>query len=225
MGCIGAGIDLFYTAGFGAAFGILEILDNQRSFLHSVAKASSEMSLKQWITKLLSSNASDETVKCYDIDAKKVVSISKNEIGPGFVQARIEGQDGLVWVNASKLEPAPIKHASFDQEARSYIQQIQGVFSEHYRLSVEEWEDGFRRDSTPEREIAIWLYSSEVYEKFSGNLESGEERAELYRCIVACMNTHREAIWDVLEIEVLNREFVEKVIARFFEGNKSSVSP
>lgn len=181
------------------------------------------MSLKQWITKLLSSKASDETVECYDFETKKVVSISKNEIGSGFVQARIEGQDELVWVNASKLEPATIKHASFDQEARSYIQQLQRIFSEHYRLSVEEWEDGFRRDSNPEREIAIWLYSSEVYEMYSANLESAEARAELFRCILACMNTQRDAIWDVLEIEVLDRGFAEKVIARFFEGNRSSV--
>jgi hypothetical protein len=49
-----------------------------------------------------------------------------------------------------------------------HVRQIQAAFAEHRQLTFEEWEEGFRRDANPEREIAIWSHAADVYITFAG---------------------------------------------------------
>ena len=108
------------------------------------------------------------------------------------------------------------KHPEFDEGIRQYIRQIQAAFAEHRPLSFEEWEEGFRRDTNPEREIAIWSHAADVYTAFVAHEPVAERRRDVYRCIVTCMTTGPDAVWKVLRPEVLSRAEAEQVVKRFF---------
>ncbi len=102
-------------------------------------------------------------VRFYDVDNQRVVLIPASELVPGVVQAQVQGIDGLLWIDPSKLQQGEIKHPPFPDEIRDYIRNIQYAFKEHRDLTFEEWEDGFRRDGNPANEIALWSHAAEVY--------------------------------------------------------------
>jgi hypothetical protein len=157
-----------------------------------------------------------ETVRFYDLDTCTVVTIPASELVPGAVRAQVQGIDGIVWLNADKLNQGSIKHLPFEEVVRDYIRKIQVAFTEHRSLSFEEWEDGFRCDTNPGPEIALWSHAADVYTAFANVEPFYERRKEVFRSIVTCMNASPDTIWRVFKVEVLSRSEAESVIARFY---------
>ena len=157
-----------------------------------------------------------ETVRFYDVDSGKVVTIPASELAPGAVRARVHGIEGIVWLLPDKLQQGELKHPPFDEDIRAYIRQIQATFAEHRPLSFEEWEDGFRRDADPAQEIALWSHAADVYKAFASDESSAERRQALYRCIVTCMIASPDTIWQVFRPGVLSRSEAEQVVNRFY---------
>jgi hypothetical protein len=153
-----------------------------------------------------------------DVPSGRVVRIPASELRPGVIQARVQGIDELVWVLPDQLKEGEVKHPPFGEDVRDHIRQIQAAFAEHRALSFEEWEDGFRRDARPEREIAIWSHAADVYQVFATQEPSPERRKDIYRVIVACLTTSPEAVWHVLRPAVLSKAEAEKVVKRFYGG-------
>jgi hypothetical protein len=151
-----------------------------------------------------------------DVEAKRVVRIPASELRPGAIQVRLRGSDEVVWALPDQLHRGEIKHAEFNEDIRDYIRQIESAFAEHRPLSLEEWEDGFRRDANPEREIALWSHAADVYTAFAAVEPSIDRRRDIYRCIVACLTTGPDAVWRVLRPEVLSHAEAEQIINRFF---------
>jgi len=165
----------------------------------------------------------EETVRFYDVESGKVITIPAAELAPGAVRAQVEGIEGIVWLLPEKLQQSEIQHPPFDGEVREYIRQIQETFAEHRLLSFEEWEDGFRRDADPAPEIAIWLHASDVYTQFAGDESDAARRRDIYRCLIACMTASRDTIWRVYMPEVLSRPEAEQVVNRFYpEGSNKA---
>src|SRR5262245_41215003 len=122
------------------------------------------MGLRDWLKRRFGGGPrTAEMVRFYDVESRRVVDIPASVLRPGAVQAQVQGIDGLVWLLPDQLKQGEIKHPEFDEGIRDYIRQIQGAFAEHRPLSFEEWEDGFRRDADPEREIALWSHAADVY--------------------------------------------------------------
>ncbi len=157
-----------------------------------------------------------EMVRFLDFESGRVVQIPASELRPGTIQASVQGIEGLVWVIPDQLKPGTIKHPPFEEDVRAYIRQIQEAFAEHRPLSFEEWEDGFRRDANPEREIALWSHAADIYTASVGSEPSAERRRDVYRCIVACLTAGPDGVWHVLKPGVLNRSEAEQVVNRFF---------
>jgi hypothetical protein len=151
-----------------------------------------------------------------DVEAGRVVRIPASELRPGTVQVRLQGSNEVVWALPEQLRQGEIKHPEFDEGVRDYIRQIQSAFAEQRPLSFEEWEDGFRRDTTPEREIAIWSHAADIYTTFTADEPTADRRRDVYPCIVTCMTTGPDAVWQVLRPEVLSRAEAEQVVNRFF---------
>ena len=120
---------------------------------------------------------------------------SITELRPGTIQAKVHGIDGVVWVLPDQLQvqQGEFQHPPFEEDVRAYIRQIKETFAEHRSLSFEEWEDGFRRDANPAREIAIWSHAADIYTAFTESEPSAERRKDVYRCIVACLTTGPDA--------------------------------
>jgi hypothetical protein len=175
------------------------------------------MGLSDWLKRLFGGGGSStEMVPFFDVKSGRVVHIPALELRPGVVQARVQGIEGLVWVLPDQLKQGEIKHPPFDEGIRAYIRQIQEAFTEHRSLSFDEWEDGFRRDANPEREIAIWSHAADIYVAVAGSEPSAERRKDVYRCIVACLTTTPESVWHVLKPAVLSRAEAEQVVRRFY---------
>jgi hypothetical protein len=103
---------------------------------------------------------------------------------------------------------------------RADIEVINAAFAEHDPLSMDEWEDGFRRDATPEREIALWLRAAEIYRAFTADETSAERRRDIYRCLVACMVSTPAIIWSVLSPEILTHEDATTIVDAYFGGHR-----
>ena len=175
------------------------------------------MGLSDWLRRLFGGRRpSGEMVPFYDVPTRRVVRIPAAELRPGAVQVKIEGIDEVVWVLADQLRQGEIQHPPFPEDVRDYIRQIQAAFAEHRPLSFQEWEDGFRCDGHPEREIALWSHAADVYTAFAADEPSAARRQDVYRCIVACLISGPEAVWHVFRPEALSRAEAERVVNRFF---------
>ena len=108
------------------------------------------------------------------------------------------------------------KQPPFCESVRIYIEQIQEAFAEHYPLSFEDWEDGFRRDENASQQIAVWWYAGSIYKSFASIEPSEERRSDYYKCIVACMTSTKDAIWDAYQPEFIGRGEAEQVVATYF---------
>lgn len=124
-----------------------------------------------------------------------------------------------------QLREGPLRHPPFDEEIRTYIRDIQAAFSEHRDLTVDEWEDGFRRDANPEREIAMFSYAADVYRIFTQNENGEAKRAEIYKLLIACMTTAPASVWRVVKLQALDRERAEQIVRRFYGGEKVGEPP
>jgi hypothetical protein len=102
---------------------------------------------------------SQEMVPFFDVENKRIVRIPASELRSGAIQVRLQGSNEVVWALPEQLRQSKVKHPEFDEGIRAYIRQIQAAFAEQRPISIEEWEDGFRRDANPEQEIALWSYS------------------------------------------------------------------
>ena len=180
------------------------------------------MAFVSWLKSLFGRKKPDDgLVPFYDFEAKRVVRIPAAELREGCVQVKIQGMNEVVWVAAEQLQMGPIRHPPFDAEARELIRRIQTAFAEHRDLSLEEWEDGFRRDANVEREIALWMYAGDVYRKFAADESSAERRRDIYRVLVACMTSRPDSVWNVLKPTALSRPEAERIVNRFYGGSNT----
>ncbi len=120
----------------------------------------------------------DDMVPSYDFPSRRIIRISASELRSGYVQARVQGIHEMVWVRPEQLRQNTIQHPPFDEKVRSYIKDICSTFAEHQKFSLDEWEDGFRRDHSPAREIALWRHAAEIYQAFTMFESSRERRVE-----------------------------------------------
>jgi hypothetical protein len=175
------------------------------------------MGFRDWIRRLFGRGRPPaETVPYFDVEVGHVVHIPVSELRPGVVQAHIQGIEGLVWVSPDQLQPGEVRHPPFGEDILAYLRQIQAAFAEHRPLSLEEWEDGFRRDANPEREIALWSHAADVYTAFAAEETAPERRRDVYRVIVTCMTTTPDTVWHVLRLDVLTRPEAERIVNRFY---------
>jgi hypothetical protein len=180
-----------------------------------------EVNILAWIKWLFKRPArTGHLVPFYDVPSRKVVHIPPTELRPGCVQVRMQGLDEIVWMLPEQLQEGPIWHPPFDEEIRSVICQIRDAFAEHRALTFEGWEDGFRRDTHPDREIAMWSYAADVYLLFAEREQSPERRRDIYQLLVACMTTSPESVWHVVELTALSRHDAEGIVRRFYGGKK-----
>lgn len=174
------------------------------------------MGFRNWLGQLFAKPESSDTVPFYDFDVRSIVQIPRRELRPGAIEVQIQGIDGLVWVLPDQLQQGAIQHKPFNQELRDYLRHIQTTFAEHRDLTLDEWEDGFRRDANPQREIALWSHAADVYAQFTVEEPSADRRVDVYRCIVACMTTGPDSVWSVLEPHALDRTEAKRVVDRFY---------
>jgi hypothetical protein len=75
----------------------------------------------------------------------------------------------------------------FSLERKQRLAAIREVIADAYPVSQDDWEDGFRKDAAPEREIALWEHVTKFYSYFaSKGVPTIEGRKELLSFLFQC---------------------------------------
>lgn len=160
--------------------------------------------------------------KVYDLVTEKLSTIPIAELGHGMIEVKIVGV-GRAWISPSQLavrtETGPICHPPIGDEQRKLIKErIMEPLSEVYPKTLNEWEDGFRRDINAEREIARWLVVVERFEAFANaNCLDKAQRKAVFGLMLHCtLVPNRAAFWATVQRpQSLTQQQVEQVIAKF----------
>jgi len=160
-------------------------------------------------------------VQIYDPDTHSLSTIPARELAPGMVRAHVTGIDGDCWIDPSKLKQSEYRHPPFDEEVRKYLREIKDTLDEVYSLTLDEWEDGFRRDTTAEREIAIWLHIAEKYrECTSGKQLNLAEKQDVFKIVLSCANNPRDQVLTVAGVTTLSRPEAEEIVETFYRKDQ-----
>lgn len=114
---------------------------------------------------------------------------------------------GTRFIKFARLEEGPHRHPPFDdEEVRRLIRGIQKTLAEVEPATLEQWEDDFRRDNRPEREIATWLHIAAVYSYFTkprgrARTLSPKEKADVFKICLTC------SINGALELQAASDKF------------------
>ena len=155
--------------------------------------------------------------RVYDVETRSLYQIPDAELAPGMLQTRVQGIDGTVWVDASQLRRGEPKYFQFGEDLRDDIRAIKATFDEVYPQSLEEWEDGFRRDADPKREIDLWLHMANVFDRATeGKPLTLEQKRDYFRVIVACSNASCDKVLYVAKREVISREEAQDIVTLFY---------
>jgi hypothetical protein len=158
-----------------------------------------------------------EMVRVYDFETGEITTIPAAELAPGMVIASIHGLEGTYWIDASKVRKSDYRHPPFGAEVRAYLQRIQDALWEVYPLTFQEWEDGFRRDQDPEREIALWMHLSEVYSRLvAERVVSREAKDDIFSILASCMTSPRENALSLVQLSTLSKAEGELVVDAFY---------
>jgi hypothetical protein len=155
-----------------------------------------------------------DTVRVYDPDTGRTVTIPARELAPGMVQVEREGE-GLVWVPEATLKAGPIRHSEMPG-LRPLFRRLSETFAAVHPVTPERWEDGFRRDRDPTKELKIWVLLADAYLHFAGRVTSADGRRDLFRLLLACANNGRDHALTTVRLTALSRRRADEVIDYMF---------
>ena len=166
-------------------------------------------------------------VRYLDPETRRVVRIPAAELAPGSVLANIRGVGDGIWIAADALKPGPLRHPPFDEAARVPLREIQIALERVCPTTIEEWEDGFRRDTHPGREIALWLHVARTLQRTmdAGVAADVPQREEaIYRVLVACMTGTREHVRHIHGAAGLSAADVDRIVENYY-GPQATLPP
>jgi hypothetical protein len=121
---------------------------------------------------------SEEMIEVYDSETHQLCTIPAKEFVPGM------GAHRVFTVPIEELTKGDYRHPPLPESAKSVCRQIADCLHEVAPGTTEEWEDDFRRDLHPEREMLFWCRVCRVYEHFTKGrgLELGQKK-DIYRAV------------------------------------------
>ena len=160
-----------------------------------------------------------DLVPYHDFSTGKMTLIPKAELSPGAVLVQIQGQPHPVYIDSVQLQPNTHQHPPFEGEIKEAIMSLVIDLAEVRPLSFEEWEDGFRRDQTPDKEIAGWVHLAAILKTMTGQFSLDlPERKECYRVLVACYTGERTTVRERSDPRLLTEAQFDLAVRYFFEG-------
>lgn len=142
----------------------------------------------------------------------KVVKIHASSLRAGLVQVQIVGVEGLVWAAPEAIKNPSIRHASLPDSLRETIRRIQATFAEFDHNSFEKWDEDFRHDMHPEREVEVWADAADVYLAFAEDEKVAERRKDIYELVVQCLGSSQREILRWLRPVALKRAEAEAIV-------------
>lgn len=170
----------------------------------------------------------EKTVRVLDSQTGKIISIPASELAPGMVLARMdspEGDLGEVYVDASTVETAPLRHPPFDDNGREFLRRLAYHLAEVCPRTVEDWEDGFRRDTHPEKEMLVWANIVNSYLHFSaGRVRELTKKQDIFLLLVSYFTNGPEAALATTPLRALSRKRAAEIVAEVESACKKAKS-
>ena len=85
-----------------------------------------------------------------------------------------------------------------------------------WRTSVEEGEDGFRRDVHPDSEIDMWLCLGGCYSEHAAEWQDAAARKEVFTILVACITRGKEDALTDLGLSILSSDQAQAIVDSYF---------
>jgi hypothetical protein len=120
------------------------------------------------------------------------------------------------WIGPNKLEAGPIRHTNLTEDQISRVQRVQKIFSEVDPSPIEKWIDDFKRDASPERELAIWEGMATAYETFttSNSLTLGGKK-EVFQVVLLRSGASDDEVLKHLDLKILTEKDARAIMALF----------
>jgi hypothetical protein len=113
-----------------------------------------------------------------------------------------------------------LRHGPFGERILPFTCAIKAALDDVYPNTHEQWEEGFRRDTNPEKEIAIWLNIAGAYKHFTdGRALSPEQKQDIFQVILAAANTGTGYVPQTARWRTLSRSRVKLMVAELMSGN------
>jgi hypothetical protein len=105
------------------------------------------------------------------------------------------------------------------------INEIRLALWEVRPMPKRDWEDGFQRDTNPDKEIALWLRLARAYQTVVARQTlTRAEKMDYYRVLLACLNSPREHVLKTVDLQTISTEQAESVIQVMYGDGTSSAS-
>ena len=162
-------------------------------------------------------SAGTASVAIYDFETRELRWVAAQALPTGLLQVQVTGIDHPVWVDPAKLKQGGLRHPPFEPEVREVFTQLKLALDEVYPRTIDEWEDGFRRDSDPEREIAIWMHIANVYQAVTSKRPfSLTARHDILKVLLACTTAPREFVLQTVPITAITEDDARATIEAFY---------
>ena len=147
-------------------------------------------------------------VNFLDLTTNEVKRMPESDLSPGMVPAKMDGREDVYWVESKHLRQGIIYyHPPFQGELATKISEIQRVFYGLRGMSYAEWEDGFRRDMHPEKEIDLWLWAARKFQKaIDSGFSSEAEQWDVYTIVLNLITVGNKPDLICQELKTLTRE-------------------
>jgi hypothetical protein len=165
-------------------------------------------------------NASLPYVRVYDFVTRRYYNIPACELSSDMIEVKIEGDTHKSWVRKDQLRKGEYRHPEFDDVRKEKIRTIKANLDEVCCQSREEWEDGFRRDVNPDKEIELWLRIGDVYTNtIAGNNYNETQRQDVFDIVLACsrIDTY-DAIYPSLNLTSIDKQMAKPIIRKCYKA-------
>ena len=165
-------------------------------------------------------NKAEEQVPFYDAKTKKTVLIPKSELSPTSILVRIDGFDSQVYIDASEAKLSDSRlHPPFEGEEKRAIESLVSELADVYPMTFTQWEDGFRCDARPQKEIVGWVHLASILKIMSHRFSFDQtQRRECFQLLVACFNGERSTARNRCKVQLLSDEQADLAIKFWYDG-------
>ena len=162
----------------------------------------------------------DGQVAIYDFDRQEVIWVAGRDLPAGLLHVQMEGLDHPVWVDPGRInQGSQYQHPPFTPEVRDLFAQLKLALDEVYPRTIDEWEDGFRRDRNPEKEIVIWLHIAKVYKACTfGRPLSLEAKQDYLKVLLACSSGPRDLVLQSVALSAITEVDAAGAIESYFDA-------